>query len=145
MSASAEQNRRLTDHVKSVISLDKDTGVVGNTTDLYHDPAMLAEGVTSDDLHAAQKVVKNHDTTFIAATSRAITEIARDAYGDDKFKADTVTGNFPMYQKDAVTISANRDGTADISVLNRAADPSVGQLKIALKEYRDSAKKAQEE
>ena len=133
MTVNAETNRRLADHIKSVITLNAESGVIENGVNLYNDPVMLAEGVTPDALNDAQKLVKHHDTTFVAATARAVTELAREAYSNDDFKADAVVGTFPMYGKDSLTVAPARDGAVNLSITNRAVDTSVGQLKIAVK------------
>lgn len=132
----AEINRRVADHAKNVLSIDEETGNIAGGAELFNDPVFLPEGTSAEDMAAADKLVKHRDTTFIAGVTRAVTEMAQEKFGAGETKYETVTGSFGMYGKDNMTVSAHRDGNVDLTVTNRAADTSVGQLKAAAKDFK---------
>lgn len=111
----------------------------GNTEEDLHIKT-APEGITADSI----KLHQTHDLNFVAGTARAVGRLAKERFsGDSSLESDTHT--LGMSGKNSVTVTANKDGSMDISVTNRAADAGAGELKKAVREFKDAVQEAMTE
>lgn len=133
--SNAEQVRAMADKIKENLSIDPSNGVItpaapaeGEAT-LYE--KLLPESITVEQV----KAVNNYDTQFVAGTTRAVTELAREAYGTNP-ELNSSSATVGMFGKNNVTVTASRDGAVDVSVTNRAVNTGAGELKVAVKDFK---------
>lgn len=134
----AEQNRAMTDAIKANVSVEPTNGVFTGGQETGADSMyekLLPETLTIKQVEA----VKHYDTQFVAATARAATELSNEAMGINP-SLESATFTTHMYGKDTVTVTANRGGAVDVSVTNRAVDPSLGELKKVFHDFKETFK-----
>lgn len=141
----AEHVRVLADKIKAELVIDNGNGTFTASAPAAEDAPSLYEANLPDGLTLDQvKAVNHYDTQFVAGATRAITEMAQTAFGVNT-ELNSATHTVGMYAKNSATVTANRDGTTDISVTTRVVDPSAGQLKAAVKDFKTAMVAAKEE
>lgn len=94
----------LSNQMKEVFDIDKNTGVGSAPDDIYKDH--LPEGIDMEQV----KAISNYNSNFIAAGAHAFGVLAVDAMADNKELKDASL-TVPMGHKDAVTYNVNREHT----------------------------------
>ncbi len=139
--SAAEQVQELANKIKDSLTIDNSNGVISGPTIGEGEPTLyeklLPENLTPDTV----KAVKTYDTQFVAGTTRAVTELAKNAYANNA-DLNSASHTLGMFGKDTVTVTASRDGSVEVSVTNRAADTNSGQLKVAVKEFKAAMNEA---
>ncbi len=142
--SNAEQVRDLADKIKENLTFDNSNGVLTPAAVAEGEPTLYEKLLPESLTPATVKAVKTYDTQFVAGTTRAVHELARAAY-DTNPELNSSSLTIGMFGKDTMTVTANRDGTTDVSVVNRAVDPSAGELKKAVREFKDAMATAKAE
>lgn len=131
----------LTTAIVAELSIDNANGDIVQRVDTDKPEVSLYEKNADTVTMEAIKAVKTYDTNFVAATARAATQLANGGFTANKDLA-SATVTLPMFHKDTVTVTANRDGALDVSVTNRAVDPSAGELKKVFHDFKAAMKEA---
>lgn len=143
MSTKAEQKRAFTDGIKADLSLEASNGAITAAVNADKPEQSLYEKHLPEELTIELvKSVKEYDTNFVSATARAATELANEGFAANKELA-SATLTLAMFGKDSMTVTANRDGALDVTVTNRAVDPTAGELKKVFHDFKSALKEAQ--
>ena len=110
----------------------------GNTEEDLHIKT-APEGITGDSI----KLHQTHDINFVAGATRAVTRLAKENFtANDGLESETQT--LGMSGKNSVTVTAERTGVVNVTVVNRAADAGAGELRKATEAFAEAMKEAQE-
>lgn len=140
--SSKDQLRALTDSILADLSIDSTTGAFSQVVDAEKPELTLYEKNLPAELPVETvKAVKVYDTRFVAASARACSELANGAMATNKDLA-SATHTLSMFGKDSLTVTANRDGALDVTVTNRAVDPTAGELKKVFHDFKAAMKEA---
>lgn len=90
------------------------------------------------------KALDTHNTNVAAGFTRAITEMSQDRFKSNE-SLESLTHTVGTHGKNNMTVTANRDGNVDISILNTAANAGAGELKKAVKDFKAAMTEAQAE
>lgn len=136
------KDRVYTDAILAALTIDNQTGAIAEKPDADKPELTLYEKTLPETLSMESvKAVKLHDTRFVAGSARALSELSNGAMAANK-ELVSATHTLAMFGKDSVTVTANRDGALDVTVTNRAVDPTAGELKKVFHDFKAAMKDA---
>ncbi len=145
----AETVTELASKIKEHLSVDKKTGVITAAADIYK--TCLPDDMSADTVQR----VRDHDTTFVAATVKAVGDISLPVMAKNK-ELESTTGVVDMLAKSHVSVDFKRKeefpnpkekgatitkfGTTKVEV-HHAAGHNAGELKKARNWLKEEAEK----